>query len=84
VDSRLRSNDDSRTFYKTIKVGPSFVTIDDNGIFINGPRVNLNSGGTPGNFRGVFVQEPETPLPPDTAGSGLPETNPTATACSTI
>ncbi|WP_054033406.1 type VI secretion system Vgr family protein [Desulfatitalea tepidiphila] len=45
----------------TLKAGAGFMTIDADGVSLVGPRIKLNSGGSPGTGRGCIVQAPRQP-----------------------
>ena len=54
----------------TLKVGGSFVDISPLGVCIQGPLVNINSGGAPGSGSGSSPDDPEVEEEPDsTSGS---------------
>lgn len=42
----------------TLKVGNSFVVVDPAGVFISGPMVQINSGGSPGSTSDVDITDP--------------------------
>ena len=54
----------------TLKVGGSFVDISPLGVCIQGPLVNINSGGAPGSGTGASPDDPEVEQEPNsTSGS---------------
>ncbi len=59
----------------SLKAGAGFITLDSSGVAISGPRINFNSGGSPGSGRGIFTQSPLIPLDAVGAVSGLVEAN---------
>ncbi|MDA8140071.1 MAG: type VI secretion system tip protein VgrG [Desulfobacteraceae bacterium] len=57
----------------TLKAGAGFITIDDKGVSLNGPKINLNSGGSPLTGQPVNVLAPVAPLVADTSRPGKTE-----------
>jgi type VI secretion system secreted protein VgrG len=64
----------------TLKVGPSFVTIDDSGVSVGGPTIRFIENGRAESGRGVFVSEPEPPQSADHSRPGAPPTRTGAAA----
>jgi len=62
----------------TLKAGAGFLTIDANGVSLVGPRIKLNSGGSPGTGRGCIVQTPRQPQEVIGALSGQTDCPPAA------
>ncbi|MBO0720099.1 MAG: type VI secretion system tip protein VgrG [Blastocatellia bacterium] len=54
----------------TLKVGGNFITFDGGGIFIQGTKVMINSGGTSYSGSGAVPELPMTPKPPVSAEQG--------------
>ena len=54
----------------TLKVGGSFVNLNPGGVFISGPMVMINSGGSAGSGAGSSPDTPKDPLEADTAEPG--------------
>ncbi len=54
----------------TLKVGGSFVNINAGGVFVKGPMVMLNSGGSGGSGSGASPEQPKPPKEADTAEAG--------------
>jgi type VI secretion system secreted protein VgrG len=48
----------------SLKVGGSFVDINPGGVFISGPMVMINSGGSAGSGAGCSPAAPQSPAPP--------------------
>ena len=63
-----------------MKAGAGFITIDNSGISLSGPGIRLNSGGSPGSGRGVFVQAPALPFEAAVSRHGRVEKNPADSA----
>jgi len=59
----------------TIKCGASFITLNPGGVFISGPMVNINSGGSALSGPGTKPEKPEEPDPAKTSEPGI-ETRP--------
>jgi type VI secretion system secreted protein VgrG len=57
----------------TLKVGGSFINLNPGGVYISGPMVMLNSGGSAGSGSG---SSPEAPKPPDEADDAIPGESP--------
>lgn len=55
----------------TLKAGGSFITIGPSGVAINGSRVQINSGGSPGSGSGASPDDPR--LPRAARGPGVGE-----------
>ena len=49
----------------TLKVGPSFVRLNASGVTVSGPKVRINSGGSPGSGSGAAPLVPAGALMPD-------------------
>ena len=62
----------------TVKAGSSFIAVDNSGVSICGPKINLNSGGSAGSGRGVFTQSPLLPLEAGIRLPGFHEGNPSS------
>ncbi len=60
----------------TLKAAASSVTIDSTGVSVSGPKINLNSGGSPLSGKAVAVSIPKAPAEADTAKPGFVEANP--------
>jgi len=56
----------------TLKVGGSFVSLSSTGVAINGPMIQLNSGGTAGTGAGSRPNLPKHPTAADKAAPGQP------------
>lgn len=54
----------------TLKTGGSYVVVNPSGVFISGPMVMINSGGSPGTGAGCSPATPALPLEADTAVPG--------------
>jgi type VI secretion system secreted protein VgrG len=54
----------------TLKVGGTFINLNPAGVFISGPMIMLNSGGSPGTGSGVSPQPPKAPTEADNAIPG--------------
>lgn len=54
----------------TLKVGGTFINLKPTGVFISGPMIMLNSGGSPGTGSGVSPQPPKAPTEADNAKPG--------------
>src|SRR5262245_43847835 len=57
----------------TLKVGDSFVNLNPGGVFISGPMVMLNSGGTAGTGSGASLEPPKLPKEANNAQPGEKE-----------
>lgn len=54
----------------TIKAGGSFVTVGADGVFLSGPAVNINAGGSAGSGAGSTPDAPQLPQEADNAQPG--------------
>ena len=58
------------TFHVSLKAGSSFVDVTPAGVYIQGPMVMINSGGSPRDGVGSSPMDPDPPQAADTADPG--------------
>jgi type VI secretion system secreted protein VgrG len=56
----------------TLKAGGGFITINSRGVYVNGSKIYLNSGGSPNRGRGGGDQAAQAAALRQAAGSGMP------------